>query len=87
MAALDLYMKEESQMQKLRRQIEFHYEDEEVDVRKKEQKKKEQEKKEQEKKKKADDKKNNVDNLANIMKDLKIFQLEKQLSELAKASQ
>ena len=74
-------------MQKLRRQIEFDLEDEEADVRKKEQKKKKQEKKEQEKKKKADNKKNNVDNLADMMKDLKIFQLEKQLSEIAKAGQ
>ena len=81
---LDLCIKEESQMQKLRRQIEFDLEDEEADIRKKEQKKKEQEK--QEKKKKADDKKNNVDDLANMIKDLKIFQLEKQLSELAKSA-
>ena len=91
--ALDLCIKEESQMQKLRRQIEFDFEDEEADVRQKEQKKMEQEKKEQEmkvkqeKKKKADNKKNNVDDLANIMKDLKIFQLEKQLFELAKVGQ
>ena len=73
-------------MQKLRRQIEFDLKDDKADVRKKEQKKKEQEKKEQEKKKKANDKKNNVDNLANMMKDLKIFQLEKQLSELTKSA-
>ena len=39
--ALNLYMKEESRMQKLRRQIEFILKDDEVDVRKKEQKKKE----------------------------------------------
>ena len=68
-------------MQKLRKQLKFDLEDDEVDVRKKEQKKKEQEK--QEKKKKADDKKNNVDNM---IKDLKIFQLEKQLSELTKSA-
>ena len=85
--ALDLCVTEVSQMQKLRRQIEFDIEDEAADVRKKEQKKKEQEKKEQEKKKKADNKKNNMDDLADMMKDLKIFQLEKQLSKLAKASQ
>ena len=48
--ALDLCVKEESQMQKLRRQIEFEFEDDEADVRKKEQEKKEQKKKEQEKK-------------------------------------
>ena len=34
--ALDLYMKEESQIQKLRRQIEFDLEDDEADIRKKE---------------------------------------------------
>ena len=85
--SLDLCVKEESQMQKLRRQIEFDVEDDEADVRKKEQKKKKQEKKEQEKKKKADDKMNNVDDLAEMIKDLKIFELEKQLSELAKVSQ
>ena len=43
--ALDLCMKEEFQMQKLRRQIEFDLEDNKADVREKEQKKKEQEKK------------------------------------------
>ena len=84
--ALDLCMTEESQMQKPRKQIEFDLKDDKGDIRKKEQKKKEQEKKKQEKKRKANNKKNNIDDLANMMKDLKIFQLKKQLSKLAKAS-
>src|SRR5258706_7020292 len=80
--ALDLCVKEESQMQKLRKQIEFDFEDDEADVK---QRKKEQERK-KEPKKRAEERKDNVDDLAEMMKDLKIFQLEKQLAELAKAS-
>src|SRR5258705_9945298 len=81
--ALDLCVKEESQMQKLRKQIEFDFKDDEADVK---QRKKEQERK-KEPKKRAEERKDNVDDLADMMKDLKIFQLEKQLAELAKANQ
>src|SRR5258705_11495409 len=81
--ALDLCVKEESQMQKLRKQIEFDFEDDEADVK---QRKKEQEKK-KEPKKRAEERKDNIDNLAEMMKDLKVFQLEKQLAELAEAGQ
>ena len=78
--ALIIYMNEDSHIRRLRKQMTSKDVEESRDKLK--EKIREREKaKEREARKKTEEKKSEVDDLTNIMKDLKIFQLEKKLEE------